>query len=163
MALFGDRDKILPILRSEEKAETPTSPDGVYGTLKREGGFVLLLGVGQNSNTYLHAVEEMLLGNDRLCSSPTPMKVRRESGEVTTRSFYELDEAKWGDVSHHFSKLEEAFCHWGAISRGQVGNADATLCDAEKMFFAMEKIYRNTDGRQLYWNDAPLRSEWYEK
>ncbi len=162
VAMFGAREKIEPVLKLENEADTPTSPQGVYGFLARQEGFVLLLGVGQESNTYLHSAEEMLLGRDRLKLQPTVMRVRRESGEVMTRSFYELDEEKWGDVSRQFPKLEEAFCFWKCIRTGTVGNASAQLCDAEGMLRVMERIYRNTDGKSLYSDATPLNPEWYQ-
>jgi aminoglycoside N3'-acetyltransferase len=91
------------------------------------------------------------------------MKVRRESGEVITRSFYELAEDEWGDVSRQFPKLEEAFQSENCLRYGTVGNAPAQLCDAAGMLGVMERIYRNTDGRFLYADSTPLCPQWYRK
>ena len=42
----------------EEKLITPTPRNGVYGKLIDRDAVVLLLGVGQNKNTFLHCLEE---------------------------------------------------------------------------------------------------------
>lgn len=130
---FGNRERIASLFSEELSIKTPTSPDGFYGKLLTERGYILLLGVGQNSNTYLHAVEEMLGLPDRVAKEATRVSARLEDGSVVYRDMYMFDHSVHGDVSHKFYMYEPAFRHHGAIVDGIIGDAPVQLCSCEKM------------------------------
>ena len=162
MVVFGDATRVQSFIADEEKQLTHTSPSGCYGKLFAEDGYVLLLGVGQKANTYLHCVEEMLGVTGRLTAEPIDVSIRYPSGALVHRQVYTFDEEKNGDVSVYFPKFEPAFRAHGCIRDGRIGDAPTTLCSARGMKTVLERIYARAGGRDLLLDDEPLDPTLYE-
>ena len=161
IAFFGDRERILSYIEPERRVITPASPVGCYGKLAEERGEVLLLGVDQTKNTFLHALEEKFLGNIRYTKEPVLMKIRYGDGSVAKRPFYAFDESKIGDVSERFEKFDPPFRKYGAVFDGVFGNAKTRLCNAKKMEKVLEMIYRKAAGKELLADLDPIPEAWY--
>lgn len=146
MMVFGNRQKAAEFIRDDARISTGTSPDSCYGKLYSMGGYVLLVGVAHNRNTYLHCVEEMLDVPDRLTEDFREVKVKLESGELLTRRIKTHKCSFANDISARFPKFETAFRYYRAITDGFIGNAPTQLCDARIMKDTLEKIFKNADG-----------------
>lgn len=146
MVVFGDRARALEFVKGEIDVSSGTSPESCYGRIYREGGYILLVGVAHNRNTYLHCVEEMIGTTNRLTPEPLEVKVKLKSGEVVKKRIRAHQTDFTSDVSLRFPKYETAFRYHGAIRDGYVGSAPAQLCDARIMKEVMEKIMINSAG-----------------
>ena len=157
VVVFGDRERINELISDDEFVKTPTSPESAYGKLYALGGYVLLVGVGQNSNTYLHSVEEMLDLPNRVEKSVTKVSVKYKDGSLRFSELYMFDESVHGDVSHKFYMYEPAFRAHGAIRDGMIGDAPVQLCDARIMKECIELMASRAPGRDplLYANEIP--------
>ncbi len=142
MAVFGARERALAFAAGEELISSPIAPESCYGKLFEMGGRILLCGVGQERNTYLHTAEEMVAIPDRMLSDTSPVTVRKKDGSIHTRHLHMFNEAN-GDVSCRFPKYETAFRYHRAITDGFIGNAPAQLCDARVCRQVVEMIYQN--------------------
>lgn len=160
MAVFGDKEKVERFIGWEEFADTPANPKGCYGKLLAEDGYVLLIGVGQDKNTYLHCVEEFLDVPDRLTDFKVEKRIIHKDGREEKRFLYWFDE-KIPDVSVNFPKFEEPFRYCGCIEDGYIGNARAQMCSARKMYAVIEKIYKNNNFGELLDNDLPIDKKLY--
>ena len=160
VTVFGDRKKALEFIEDEKYTTTPTSPCGCFGKLFYEGGFVLLLGVTQTSNTYLHAVDEILRTPGRLEEKTLELFVRRESGEMVKREIFMFDE-QGGDISLKFDVFAETFAYNGATKEGKVGDAPVILCDAVKQKNLVERLYK-VSGRDVLAENKPISPEIYK-
>ena len=145
MVVFGDREKALEFVEGEINVTSGTSPESCYGKIYRDGGYILLVGVAHNRNTYLHCVEEIIGMTNRL-SEPLDVAVKRRSGELVKGKLRGHRTDFTSDVSLRFPKYETAFRYHGAIRDGFVGNAPAQLCDARIMKEVMELIMKNCEG-----------------
>lgn len=154
---FGNRERVKELVDSENLSITPTSPNGCYGKLTG----VLLVGVGQNKNTYLHCVEESLGVKNRLSKTTAKMPIKLQSGKVIYKDFYYMISDGIEDPSAFFDKYEPAFRKYGAIKDGFIGNAKVQLCDTQKMKAVMEIINQNSKGIELLSDDKPLKESWY--
>ena len=156
MVIFGDKTRAEAFAQGELDVATPTAPQGCYGKLYREGGYVLLLGVSQCANTYLHCVDEMLQTPDRMDTKPLNVSVRLADGTLVKRklTLYECSASR--DISERFDKLELAFRYRGAITDGQIGNAPVQLCSAVKMKETMERIYKRCEGKDPLASERPI-------
>ena len=163
MVTFGDRKKAIEFAKDELNLDTPTSPESCYGKLLKWGGHVLLVGVGQNKNTFIHTVEEILEVPDRITEEKYRFAVRRESGEVVDRYMRWFDESKYGDVSLRFSKFEMPLRYFGAITDGFIGNAPTQLLSAEKILDVLTPIYKNPDGRDPLSDEKLVPPRWYAR
>jgi len=146
MTVFGDRARAQDFIKDDLWVSSGTSPESAYGKLYREGGFVLLVGVAHNKNTYLHCVEEILGVPNRLSPEPRRVTVKLPSGELVERKLHTHQTDFTSDVSLRFPKYETAFRYHGAIRDGFVGNAPTQLCDARVMKEVMEHIWKNGEG-----------------
>ena len=142
VVVFGDRRRATEFIRGEDRIDTPISPDSCYGKLREMGGHVLLCGVGQERNTYLHTVEEAVGIPNRMVAEFTPVTVRKKTGEIEHRQLRLFNEEN-GDVSLRFPKYETAFRYHRAITDGYLGNAPVQLCDAQRLYDTVKLIYEN--------------------
>ncbi len=146
MVVFGN--KAAEFCECEKHVTTPTSPEGCYGKLYTMGGAILLVSVTQTSNTYLHAVDEILKTPGRMDTVPSKYRIKRVNGEVVTREMYMFDESG-GDISLKFDKLSEAFEYHDAVKWGRLGDAKSIICDARRQKEVMELIYSRSSGEDF--------------
>lgn len=162
VAVFGCESRVAAFISGEEKAVTPASPEGCLGKLCDEDGYVLLIGVGHNKNTFLHCVEEMLKVPNRLAKETKAHVVIHPDGRTETKNIYCFDEENFCDASVFFGKFEPAFRHHGCIIDGHIGNASVQLCKSRKMKEVVEMIYQNNNWKELLDNDRPLDEMLYK-
>jgi aminoglycoside 3-N-acetyltransferase len=154
MVVFGERKRALEFVKGEISVPSGTAPDSCYGRIYREGGYILLVGVGHNRNTYLHCVEEMIGTPNRLTPEPYDVSVILKSGEIVRSKLRGHYTTFTSDVSLRFPKYETAFRYYGAIRDGYVGDAPTQLCDARIMKDVMGLIMKN------FGDKDPLSDEW---
>ncbi len=162
VAVFGDAEKASDFARADEMQDTPTSPGGCYGRLYDDDGYVFLIGVGQEKNTFIHCVEEML-GYPRYLKEKVSAKFIDENGCVTNRELYWFDETMIADVSMYFGKFEAAFNYYNCIEHGMLGNAKTQMIKARDVKEIIELIYKNAKGRELLSNSNSLDIDLYKK
>ena len=162
MAVFGEKERAVAFIKNEETADTPANPEGCLGKLFREDGYVILLGVGQDKNTFLHCVEEMMNVPGRLTSEKVKRFIIHTDGRKEERELFWFDDSLISDVSVYFPKFEPAFRYHGAIKDGKVGNANVQLCSASKMKEVLETIYNRNNFGELLDSHTPLDEKLYK-
>lgn len=160
MAVFGDREKAVDFIKDDEHVTICTAPESCYGKLYREGGYVLLVGVSHNKNTYLHCVEEMIGIEGRL-SKPLDVKVRLATGELISRQLRLPETAVAPDISARYPQYETAFRYHGAIVDGWIGNAPTQCCDARLMKEIVELIWKNNGKADVLANENAISPKLY--
>ncbi len=162
VTVFGDRQKALDFVKNDGATDTPTSPFGCYGKLYDEDGYVFLIGVGQEKNTFIHCVEEMM-EYPRYLKEKVSAKFIDENGRETKRSIYWFDETKIADVSEYFGKFEAAFDYYKCIEYSNLGNAKTQMIKARDIKRVIENIYKNACGRELLADHKPLDINLYQQ
>ena len=162
MAIFGEKSRVLDFASGEEKLTTPAHPSGCYGKIFESDGYILLIGVSHNRNTYLHCVEEMLCIPNRIAKDAKNATIRHKNGEIEHRTMHPHEAVGIGDVSLRYPKYEEAFRYHNCIVDGKLGNALFQLCSARKMKEVMDLIYQRSHGEELLYDDAPINKNFYE-
>ncbi len=145
----------------DDAAVTMADPAGCYGELYRRDGYVLLIGVGQEKNTFLHCVEEMLDVPNRTAEQPITLKMRSTDGSIVEKQIYPLYAEGIEDVSQQFGNYEPAFRKHGCIIDGKLGNADIQLCSARKMKEIMELIFDRSNHIELLADSTPIDAAFY--
>ena len=161
MVVFGDRERALSLIADDALVKTPTAPESAYGKLYSMGGHVLLIGVSQTKNTYLHSVAEMLELPNRMDRAAKEVSVRRSSGEVVLRELTLYDCDYSSDISARFSRYETAFRYHRAICDGWIGDAPTQLCDAVKMKEIVALIWERAGGEDPLCGEASIPPKWY--
>jgi aminoglycoside 3-N-acetyltransferase len=162
MAVFGRKERVVEYTAGEDRRVTPADPAGCYGKLYTLGGKVLLIGVGHNSDTYLHSVEEMLDVPNRLDASLREVTVKYKNGDVSHRYSRGHHAEGISDVSAQFPNYEPAFRYHGCIVDGFIGNAPTQLCNARKMKQVLELIHKRSGGEELLDSLRVIPKEYYE-
>ena len=158
MVAFGN--KAEEYVAGEENIDTSTSAKGCYGKLFDYDGYVLLVGVGQERNTYIHAVEEMLDVPFRLSENAVRTTIKLKNGEISER--YIHHHAGIPHISERYVKYEPAFRHFGIVKDGKIGNADAMLISARKIKEVVELIRERSKGAELMADFEPLDERLYK-
>ncbi len=161
MAVFGQREKAEEFVKEEATADTPTNPKGCYGKLLADNGYILLVGVGQEKNTFIHCVEEMLGVPDRLTDYMVEKTIIHKDGREQKRLLHWFDD-KIPDVSVYFPKFEMPFRHYGCIEDGYIGNAQVQLCSSKKIYQAIKEIYEKNNFGELLDNDLSIDEKLYK-
>ena len=161
MAVFGESKRVEQFIAGEDKVDIPVSPKGCYGRIYSEDGYVLLVGVGHEKNTFLHCVEEMLHIPNRLMDTLEERVIIHKNGQCERRYLHPFKEDEIPDVSLNFGKYEPAFRHHSCILDGQIGNACTQLCSARKMKEVVELIHKNSGGIELLADNLPLDEQLY--
>ena len=159
MVIFGAQASAYA--KWDDEIRSSVSPVGCYGRLYEEDGYILLLGVGQEKNTYIHAAEEYLNIPERVTQELYDTWIIDENGNKVTKPLHLIYE-ETGDISHHFGKLEPAFrCH-NCIVDGKIGGARVQLCSVRKMSKVLELLHERSHHVELFSDDTALPVEWYE-
>lgn len=122
-------------------AQTPAPWNGSFGKLYEVGGKILLVGVDQGRNTFLHAVDEWLDIPDRLRPLQTRLLLRDAKGNVTQRPIYRHARS----MSDFYMNYEPYFLQTGAVTLGKLGDATVRLCDARKCAEAVRRLWKHAD------------------
>lgn len=130
-------------VRGEETAQTPTPPGRAWARLVDVGAKILLIGVGNDKNTFIHTVDELYDLPDRLSAEPYTVTVRDYDGQEYTHPQYAHSCSRTWDVSKHFVNFEPAFLACGVQTMGQLGNAAVRIVDARKCRDTVLRIYRS--------------------
>lgn len=142
MAVFGRGAIADDFIACDNDVATSTNPSGCYGKICDMFGYILLVGVGHDRNTFLHCAEEMLGLPNRISTEPADVAVKHADGHVEERKLrYHIN-----DVHHRYPRYENAFRFHGCIMDGFIGDAPVMLCDAFKMKQVLEMIYARAEG-----------------
>ena len=132
---FGDR--AAEFVKGEEKATTPCPAGGVWARLLCEDAKILLIGVGLNRNTYIHAVDEMLDLPDRLVP-PIPLTIIDQNGNR-----HETLYQKHGQTgSENFGVFQKPLEALGALTYGTLGNATVGVFHVKSGTTVLKKLWQ---------------------
>jgi len=131
-SLWGHGKGAEEYLRGEEALCTPCAPTSAYGRLAEAGAKILLIGVGNDKNTFIHAVEEMADLPNRLSPEPLALTVIDHNGNAIPVSMHRHFCTETNDVSRYFVNFEPALTDCGAQTLGKLGNAEVRVVDAKK-------------------------------
>ena len=145
----------------EEKAESPTPPTFAWDRLAEAKAKILLLGVGNDKNTFIHSVDEVLDIPDRLSEERFEVTIIDADGKEYKHSYRGHHCSKSDDVSQQFVNFDKAFIELGAMSFGKFGNAEVRIVDAAKAKEILIKILKNA-GRDLCIEKMDIPEEWYK-
>ncbi|NOZ29268.1 MAG: AAC(3) family N-acetyltransferase [Chloroflexi bacterium] len=136
-----------------ERCAMPCGPGSPYVRLMDRGGYILLLGCTQESNTSLHALEELADVPYHLQEDVTDAVVIDEAG----REIVVSGRLHWWGWKRRFSRVDEPLRRAGAMREGMVGQAHARLIDARRMREVILPLLREDP---LYLLSDEARSEW---
>ena len=142
----------------EQFMRSPCDPRGVTGKFVEAGGKVLLIGVDQRSDTFIHGAEEIMDVPNRLLSHPLTVTVTGPDGKVYVNSDFHRH---YRPVSSFYWKFNEPFEALGAVQLYPLGDTMARVCDCRQMLAIMRFIRERAD-RDVYEDNEPFPAAWWE-
>ena len=139
LVAFGSR--AAEFVRGEERATSPCPVGFAWSRLYDEGAKILLIGVGLNRNTYIHAIDERIDLPDRL-AEPVTLFVVDYEGKRSELSF-----CKHGDNtgSENFGVFERALVESCALEYAMLGEAVVGIFDAVAGTNVITELWKNAD------------------
>lgn len=128
-------------IAGEELAESPAPVGFCWNRLAEIGTKILLIGVTNTNNTFIHAVDEIADLPDRLAPEPWEVTVIDGNGNRITHPF--RNHGRTG--SDNFCNFEEPLVGLGAQTFGTLGDAQVRVVDAVKCRDVILSIYAKTD------------------
>lgn len=161
LAIFGKG--AAEYARGEEHSATPAPMGSCLSRLYEENGKILLVGVGQERDTYLHAAEERFDVPERLNPQAFSVTILDQEGkEHTSPPLHNHCSPVTGrSVSDFYVNYNEAFAHTGAVTTHTLGNAKVLCCDARKMTDVM-KMIRDRSGTDFCVSYTHIPEEYYK-
>lgn len=142
---FGKR--AAEYIKGEELSDCPAPATGCLSRLYEENGKILLIGVGQERNSYLHAVDMRLNIPNRLREETFTVTIRDEDGrEYQSPPFHPLyTPGVKTCCSDYYPNYQEAFDYFGAVTYTTLGNAKAACCDARRITDIIRLLWEKAD------------------
>lgn len=163
MKAFGQRARAY--VEGEELCKTPTPPEGCWGRLCGENAKILLIGVGQERNTYLHAVEEELDVPNRLDPEAMELEIRDGGRRVKVVGIHAHKHPRYEHMSERFVKLEQPFVRAEAVKYGRFGDAAVQICDASGCCRELRRLWEKARecGMDLTEEFDPVPEAWLKQ
>ena len=160
MAVFGKNAR--EYIQGEEKSCTPAPVGGALNRLYELDGKILLVGVGHERNTYLHAVDERIDRPNRLAQNGFAVDITDWDGNVHhTPDFHpHHTEGISIGLSEYYRNYKHALDVTGAVQYGWLGNALVYSCDCRKMTDTVMRIWERAD-HDVCIGIQDIPEEWY--
>ena len=143
-SMWGIGKHAAEYLRNEETAPTPGTPGYAWDRLAEVGAKILLIGVGNDKNTFIHAVEEVADIPDRLQKEPWEVTICDWEGKHYRHPYVTHFCSRSNDVSRQFVNFEKPLLALDAQKFGKLGNAEVRIVDARACKEALLKIFSRT-------------------
>ena len=141
----------------DEKFDTPTARESAWGKLLDRQAKIVLIGVGLETNTFIHGIEEWFDVSGRMTESHEPLvTVLPDGKEIAVPSRRHASSV----ISLHYPKVENLLVEEGAIEYAEFGDATVLVCDAvllTKYISAMLTI-----DPELFSNNNPLSQDFID-
>ena len=126
----------------EENAPSPTPKGYCWDKVADRNAKILLIGVGNDKNTFIHSIEERLQLPDRISDQPYDITVVDAQGREYTHPFYQQYCSKTEDISWFFGIFEKPMVEMGVQTFGKFGDACVRIVDAMGCRELLSTIYK---------------------
>lgn len=148
-------------LAGEEKSGSPTPPGGVMHRLADVGAKILLIGVGNDKNTFIHSLDEEADIPDRLSQEGFDLTITDQNGNTHVTNYRGHHCSRHEDVSENYPNFETALVATGAQSFGKLGSAQVRIVDAAKCREVILRIFQHAD-RDVSVEPMEIPESWYK-
>ncbi len=139
-SIWGHGAEAESFLRGEELVHTPTPVGHAWARLADRKAKILLIGIGNERNTFLHAVEEMADVPNRIHPEPFDVTIFDQEGREHHTLFAGHYCTEHPHVSEQFVNFDRAFTELGVWKEGRLGNAKVMVVDSVRCRDAVLKI-----------------------
>ena len=160
LAVFGAGAR--EFVQGEENSATPAPMGGCLSRLYEMGGKVMLLGVGHERNTYLHAVDERMDLPNRLRPEGFRATITDWEGRQHISPVFHPHYVEGIPVgcSEYYPNYGPALEECGAVASDTLGTARVLICDCRRMTDCVMHLWRKAD-RDLCLGEFEIPRAWF--
>ena len=125
----------------EEMADSPATPGCCWDRLADRHGKILLIGVKNNKNTFIHSVDERAKLPDRISPDSFEVTITDHQGNVIKKAMHYHKCSKTDDISIYYGNFEKPMVELGVQTFGKFGDAEVRVVDAMACRELIMKIY----------------------
>lgn len=140
-SIWGHGKDAEAFLAGEERSGTPAPVAGAWSRLADRKAKILLIGIGNERNTFIHAVDEMADIPNRIHPEPFLVTIFDQEGQEHHTWFAGHYCTEHPHVSEQFINFDRAFTELGVWKEGRLGNAKVMIVDSVKCRDTVLKIY----------------------
>lgn len=129
-SVWAHGKKAEEYIANEENAGSPTAVNFCWDKLADWNGKILLIGVKNNKNTFIHSIEERAQLPDRISEDFFETTIVDWNGNVFKKPLHYQKCSKTIDVSDFFGNFEMPMVQMGVQTFGVLGNAEVRIVDA---------------------------------
>lgn len=145
----------------EENAPSPTPAGYCWDKVADRNAKILLIGVENNKNTFIHSVEERVGLPDRISREPYDITVVDTEGRSHTHPFYQQYCSKTEDISLFFGIFEKPMVEMGVQTFGKFGDASVRIVDAMGCRRLLTTIFKRAE-KDVFAQHTPLPENLYK-
>ncbi len=143
-SIWGHGAEAEDFLRGEETAHTPAPVGYAWERLAHRNAKILLIGIGNARNTFIHAVEEIADIPNRIHPEPFDVTIFDQEGKEYHTMFAGHYCTEHPHVSEQFVNFDRAFTELGVWKEGKLGSAKVMVVDSVKCRDTVLKIFSRT-------------------
>ena len=132
-------------VQGEEYASSPTPKNFCWDRLADRQAKILLIGVGNEKNTFIHSVEERVELPDRISREAYEITIVDHRGNTIKHPFYPQYCSKTEDISWFFGIFEKPMVEMGVQSFGRLGDAEVRIVDAMGCRRLLTEIFQRAE------------------
>jgi len=128
-------------VRLDDTAYSPATPGGCWATLADMHAKILLIGVKNDKNTFIHSLDERAKLPDRISPEHFDARVTDYYGNTRTVPMHIHKCSKTEDISLFYGNFEKPMVEMGIQTFGQFGDAQVRIVDSMGCRELVMKIY----------------------
>lgn len=144
-SIWGHGADAEEFLRGEEKVNTPAPVGFAWERLAHRNTKILLIGIGNERNTFIHAVDEIADIPNRIHPEPFDVTIYDHAGKEHHTLFAGHYCTEHPHVSDQFVNFDRAFTELGVWKEGRLGNAKVMVVDSVKCRDTVLRIYSRAE------------------
>lgn len=129
-SLWAKGNRAEEYVANEENADSPAATGFCWDKLADWNGKILLIGVGNDKNTFIHSVEDRAQLPDRMSQDFYEVQIVDWAGNVLKKPMHYLECSKTEDISLFYGIYDEPMVKTGVQTFGRLGNAQVRIVDA---------------------------------
>jgi len=148
-------------VRGEEQSCSPAPVGGCWDRMADWHAKLLLIGVTNTKNTFIHSVDERADLPDRICPNPFTITVTDHSGRQYTVDMKHHGCSRTNDISLYYGNFEKPLVEMGIQTFGTFGDARVRVMDAMDCRELIMKIYSRAT-EDIFPQHIEIPESWYK-
>ena len=153
--------KAEEFVRGEELSASPAPVGGCWDRMADWHTKILLIGVTNTKNTFIHSVDERAELPDRICPKPFQVTATDWNGNTRTYDMKHHGCSRTDDISLYYGNFEKPLVELGIQTFGVFGNAEVRIMDAMECRELIMKIYSRAT-EDIFPQHIEIPESWYK-